>query len=82
MEVQPRRLVKALSLGIMLLSAVGADNPAVRLTTRPDCTAQNTIVLFEAFVTKEFKLGQYRASGITKDEWDAFLASLTWGRDP
>jgi hypothetical protein len=71
--------LKALSLGIMLLSVVGAENPSVRLTTRPDCTAQNTIVLFEAFVTKEFKLGQYRPIGITKDQWDAFLASLAWG---
>jgi hypothetical protein len=72
--------LKALSLGIMLLSLVRNDNPGVRLTTQPNCGAQNTIVLFEAFVTaEEFKLAGYRPSGITEHEWDAFLASLAWG---
>lgn len=46
--------LKALSLGIMLLSLVREDNPGVRLTTQPNCGEQNAIVLFEAFVTEEF----------------------------
>jgi hypothetical protein len=71
--------LKALSLGIMLLSLVRDDNPGIRLTTQPNCIAQNTLVLFEAFVTADFKLSEYRSRGITEHEWDAFLASLAWG---
>jgi hypothetical protein len=71
--------LKALSLGIMLLSLVRDDNSDVRLTTQPNCMARNTIVLFEAFITGKFKLAKYRPSRISGHEWDAFLASLAWG---
>ena len=71
--------VKALSLGTLLFSRLLASNH-VRLTTDPAAAAQQTIVLFEAFVVGGFKQPPPHGVGAANtNEWDAFCAGLAWG---
>ncbi len=73
--------LKAASLGCLLFSQV--EGLGVRLvpSTDPDSwrTGNGTLILFEAFVAGDYKLGRPRGVPVTAaNEWDAATAAVSW----
>ncbi len=73
--------VKAASLGCLLFSQVEGLGVRIAPSTDPDSwrTRNGTLILFEAFVAGDYKLG--RPSGVpdaAANEWDAATAAVSW----
>jgi len=73
--------LKAASLGCLLFSQVEGLGVRLAPSTDPDSrrTGNGTLILFEAFVAGDYKLG--RPSGVpvaAANEWDAVTAAVSW----